>query len=290
MRILITGVSGQDGSYLAEHHTSRGHDVFGMVRSPARPGWARHLAGVRIVAGDLLDQASLERILTDVAPDEVYNLAAVTAPGGGWADPTPPLLADITGLGVLHLCEAIRLRAPGAVLVHASSSAIYEPHRYGLYGAAKRFAHDTVSGYRQAGFRFSNAVLYSHTSPRQNPQFVARRITTAVRNIAAGHTSQLVLGNVDNLRDWGYAPDYMRAMAALARAETPTDLVVATGIRHSVRDFTNAALAAAGLDWGVVRVAGGPTWDEPPAPAERILTSGWIPFDTRVKVKVEAEP
>ncbi len=288
MRILITGVSGQDGSYLAEHHTAAGHDVFGMVRSPARLGWARHLTGVRIVAGDLLDQASLERVLTDVAPDEVYNLAAVTAPGGGWADPTPPLLADITGLGVLHLCEAIRLRAPHAVLIHASSSAIYEPHRYGLYGAAKRFAHDTVTGYRTTGLKFSNAVLYSHTSPRQNPQFVARRIVTAVRNIAAGHTAQLVLGNVDNLRDWGYAPDYVRAMSAIARLDTAADVVVATGIRHSVRDFAGVALAAVGLGWDVVRVDGGPAWDEPPAPAQR-WPGPWMPFAAMVELMVRAE-
>lgn len=237
MRALVTGVTGQDGSYLAEQLLADGHEVFGLVRrpnagSPARP-----------VTGDLLDQDSLERALRVAHPDVVFNLAAVTAPGGAWGTPQPPLLAEVTAVGVVRLLDAICKVCPDARLVHASSSAIYDPHRYGLYGAAKQFAHAAVVGYRTR-LHASNAVLFSHTSPRQDPRFLARRICTAV---ARGE--RLTLGDVDSRRDWGYAPDYTRALPRIAAHPDPGDWVIATGLTRSVRDLTETALKLAGRTW-----------------------------------------
>ena len=240
MRALITGVLGQDGSYLAEQLLADGHDVFGMVRrsnghSPAK-----------LLIGDLLDQDSIERVLHQCAPDVVFNLAAVTSPGGAWGTPQPPLLAEVTGVGVVRLLDAMLNCAPRARLVHASSSAVYEPARYGLYGIAKQFAHQAVVGYRHK-IHASNAVLFSHTSPRQDPRFLARRICST---IATG--GKLVLGDVDSRRDWGYAPDYMRALPLIATQGAPGDWVIATGVTQSVRDLTETALKLCDRSWDEV--------------------------------------
>lgn len=248
MRCLITGVTGQDGSYLADQLFLEGHEVFGLVRR------SRAVApGVRLLPGDLLDQASLEDALRVARPDEVYNLAAVTAPGAGWGAAQPPLLADVTALGVLRLLDAVARVAPDARVVHASSSAVYDPQRYGPYGVSKLFAHEAVVGYR-GRLHCSNAVLFSHTSPRQDPRFLARRIAARVAELAAGAPGRLVLGDVGSLRDWGHAAEYMRALPLIARHGRPGDHVVATGLRHSVRQLVEAALAAAGLSWDVVQV------------------------------------
>lgn len=237
MRALVTGVLGQDGSYLADQLLADGHEVFGLVRrsnvhSPAQ-----------LLRGDLLDQDSIERALTIARPDVVFNLAAVTSPGGAWGTPQPPLLAEVTAVGVVKLCDAMLNCAPDAKLVHASSSAIYDPQRYGLYGIAKQFAHQAVVGYRRRLW-CSNAVLFSHTSPRQDPRFLARRICTT---IARGE--RMVLGDVDSRRDWGYAPDYTQALAVIAGQDQPGNFVVATGVRRSVRELVETALHVAGLMW-----------------------------------------
>ena len=241
MRALILGVSGQDGSYLAEQLLADGHEVTGLVRR-------RYEAAFPLVLGDLLDQDSLEAALRKVKPDVVYNLAAVTAPGQGWGVPQPPLLAEVTGLGVVRLLEAMLRCTPNARLVQASSSAIYDLPRYGLYGIAKQFAHQAVQGYRRQ-LHCSNAVLFSHTSPRQDPRFLAPRICATIARIAHGSRERLVLGDVDSCRDWGYAPDYMRALPLIAQRDTPGDWVIATGLTRSVRDLTEAALQVAGLAW-----------------------------------------
>lgn len=267
MRALILGVSGQDGSYLAEHLLTGGHTVFGVTRRapPVIPG-------VRYVRADLRDQWSLERALLETEPDEIYNLAAVTAPGGRWGAPEPADLADVTAVGVQRLLAAVLVAAPTARVVHASSSAIHDPHRYGLYGAAKRFAHDVVIGYR-GRLHVSNAVLYSHTSPRQDPRFVA---PTIARTIAGGGT--FVLTEVGEGRDWGWASDFARALPLIARAE-PSDYEVATGDRHTVAEFVQAACDVAGRTWNEavdVRPA-------TVAPAERpaditaVTALGWKP-------------
>lgn len=275
MRALILGVLGQDGSYLAEQLVADGYDVWGMVRRPAAT------APVPTVVGDLLDQVSLERALTAVKPDEVFNLAAITSPGGGWGTPQPPLLADVTGVGVIRLLDAMLKCAPEARLVHASSSAVFDLPRYGVYGAAKMLAHEAVVGYRKK-LHCSNAVLFSHTSPRQDRRFLARRITTAAARIASGSDEKLILGDVDSRRDWGYAPDYCDALRIMARQDTPHDRVIATGKVHSVRDLAEAALSAAGLSWNVVAIDPNlpKVPDEVAPPEDRIASAkglGWSP-------------
>lgn len=287
MRTLILGVNGQDGSYLAEHLAADGHEVHGMSRRP-RPA----LAGVRLHLGDLLDQASVEAVLRAARPDEVYNLAAVTAPGGAWGTVQPPLLADVTAVGVVRLLDAVLRVVPHARVVHASSSAIYDPHRYGLYGISKRFAHDAVVGYR-GRVHCSNAVLYSHTSPRQDPRFLAPTICARLAAIRGGAGGRLVLTDILGRRDWGHAQDFVRALPLIARHETPGDYPVATGRSRTVREFVDAALAALGLAWDTaVEVAQGPV-----APAETrpdvtaLRALGWrpaTPFGEMVRDMVEA--
>ncbi len=239
MKALILGILGQDGSYLAEQLATAGHLVCGMTRRPS--------TSPTLIQGDLLDQGSLENALLWSQPDVVFNLAAVTAPGGAWGTVQPPLLADVTGMGVVRLLDAMVAVAPHARLVHASSSAIYDPHRYGLYGAAKVFAHQAVQGYR-ARLHCSNAILFSHTSPRQDGRFLAPRICSTLKRIKAGSDEKLVLGDVESCRDWGYAPDYMARLIDMADSK-PGDYVVATGIQHSVRDLVESALEQLGLEW-----------------------------------------
>lgn len=272
MKALITGVTGQTGSYLAEQLLDNGVEVFGVVRS-ARPA----PDGVIRVSADLLDQASLEAVLRLVRPDEVYNLAAVTAPGGAWGTPQPPLLADVTALGPLRLLDAVLAVCPDARVVHASSSAIFDPHRYGLYGAAKKFAHDVAVGYRSR-LHVSNAVLYSHTSPRQDPRFLAPTIAAAATRASRGERVRLVLTDVKGERDWGYAPDVARALPYIAAAE-PGDYTVARGETHAVWELVEAALDVHGLDWdAVVDVRQGPVAPaETPADTGPLRALGWEP-------------
>lgn len=279
MRALILGVRGQDGSYLAEHLEAEGHEVYGVSRRPADGG--------RLLVGDLLDQDSIERVLRVARPDVVYNLAAVTSPGGAWGTVQPPLLAETTALGVVRILDAMHKVSPAARLVHASSSAVYDPHRYGLYGLAKRFAHDAVIGYR-GRVHASNAVLYSHTSPRQDRRFLA---PTLCARIARGERVELtdILGR----RDWGWAPDYVRALPLIAAEEWPADYDVATGRPRTVRDLVEAALAVTGRTWDeAVEVNQGPVAPvERPADPGPLRSLGWRPatsFAEMVRLMVEA--
>lgn len=286
MKALITGVTGQDGSYLAEQLLADGVEVFGVVRRPTPT-----VPGVVRVSADLLDQASLEAVLRFVRPDEIYHLAAVTAPGGAWGATQPPLLADVTALGAVRLLDAVTAVCPDAAVVHASSSAVHDPHRYGLYGISKRFAHDAVVGYR-GRLRCSNAVLYSHTSPRQDGRFLAPTIVRRLAGIARGEPGRLVLTDILGRRDWGYAPDFTRALPLIARAE-PGDYAVATARKRSVRDFVEAALTELELDWdGVVDVAQGPVAPAEARPdIEPLRSLGWrpaTPFAAMVRLMVEA--
>lgn len=272
MKALILGVTGQDGYYLAEQLLDNDVEVHGVIRRPT--AWP---LGIRLHAGDLLDQDSLERALRQSKPDVVFNLAAVTAPGGAWGTPQPPLLAEVTGLGVVRLLDAMCKAAPDARLVHASSSAIHDPHRYGLYGIAKRFAHEAVIGYRDR-LHCSNAVLYSHTSPRQDPRFLA---PTIVRKLKADE--RLVLTDVLGKRDWGYAPDFMRALPLIAAQGWPGDYAVATGRTRTVREFTQAALDTLGLTWDSVEIVQGPVAPtERPADIGPLKALGWRP-DTSLR-------
>jgi GDPmannose 4,6-dehydratase len=277
MRALILGITGQDGYYLAEQLLAAGHDVFGVVRRPK--AWP---LGATLLGGDLLDQQSLERALFEAEPDEVYGLAAVTSPGGSWGRPNPPDLVPVTATGVVNLLSAVSAAAPAARVVHASSSAIYDPHRYGLYGVAKRFAHDAVIGYRAQGLHVSNAVLYSHTSPRQDPRFLAPTICRKLRDIRDGGTEKLVLTDTLGRRDWGHAGDYVQALPLIARHDTPGDYDVATGRPRSVGEFTDVALAALGLSWrqAVDVVQGIPAPAERPADTGPLRELGWKPATT----------
>lgn len=253
MKVLITGVTGQDGSYLAEHLVATGSKVFGLVRSTEhhKSTWLKTLVpSIQLVVGDLLDQSSLERVLYDVQPDEMYNLAAVTSPGGSWGAHQPPLMAEVTALSVIRILDTLRITSPRTRLVHASSSAIYAAHKYGLYGAAKKFAHDVVSGYRDGyGLHASNAVFFSHTSPRQQNNFLIRMLIKHVVNVAAGRQSLFQVTNVSNKRDWGFAPDYVKALPMIARMSTPRDYDICTGKTHSVREVIDAACATVDISW-----------------------------------------
>lgn len=290
MKALILGVRGQTGSYLAEQLADAGHDVYGMIRlgKPVDPR-------IRVVAGDMLSPTSLRAVLRQVRPDHIYNLAAVTAPGGAWGQPQPPGLADTTGVAVVHLLEAARTVVPEARIVHASSSAIFDPHRYGPYGAAKRFAHDCAVGYREGwGMHVSNAVLWSHSSPRQDPRFLARRICAAAVDVAVGGVDRLVLSNGDNARDWGYAGDYAAAIAAVGMAPAG-DYQVATGTIHTVWDLAVSAIRAAGLGDDLVgddRTGAVELAETPAADTGLWQVPGWKPtmsFDDWVRLIVHAD-
>jgi GDPmannose 4,6-dehydratase len=269
---------GQDGSYLAEQLAADGHVVVGMSR---RGG--TQVGGRWTLTGDLLDQSSLESVLDRASPDVVFSLAAVTAPGMGFGGSQPPLLLESTGLGVVRLMDAMLECAPDARLVHASSSAIYDIPRYGPYGIAKKLAHEAVVAYRDR-LHCSNAILFSHTSPRQDPRFLARRICTT---IAAG--AMLHLTDVESRRDWGYAPDYMRALRAIAELE-PGDYQIRTGETHTVRDLVNVALEATGRTWD--RVTTDPTVKVPDEIAgDHSIVPGWKPqtsFDDMIRELVDA--
>ena len=252
-RALITGITGQDGSYLAELLLARGYEVHGLVRGGS-------VQGVHVHHGDLRDQESLAAALRAARPDEVYNLAAASSVAASWEDPA--LTGDVTGLGVARLLEALRATCPEARLFHASSNEIFGSARGGRadettplaprtpYGAAKAYAHHLVLGHREAyGLFCCNGILFNHESPRRGEQFVIRRITRGAAAIKLDQTDELRLGTLDPQRDWGYAPDYVEAMWLMLQGERPEDYVLATGVAHSVRDCVAIAFDHVGLDW-----------------------------------------
>lgn len=263
MRALITGITGQDGSYLAEQLAADGHEVWGLLRGQRNPKrqWIESLVpGVRLVEGDLLDQSSLIGALVDARPDVVFNLGAITYVGMSWQQPT--LMTEATGLGCLRMLEAIRIVDPGIRFVQASSSEMFGAANQvpqnettpfaprSPYGVAKCFAHNTTVNYRESyGIHASTAIMFNHESPRRGEEFVTRKVTAAAARIAAGRQKELVLGNLEARRDWGWAQDYMRALPLLAGLDTPDDVVLATGVDRSVRDLCAAAFGAVGLSW-----------------------------------------
>jgi GDPmannose 4,6-dehydratase len=255
MRALITGITGQDGSYLAELLLQRGYEVHGLVRDGST-----QIEAVHLHHGDLGDQDSLADALKRAEPDEVYNLAAASSVAASWADPA--LTGEITALGVARLLEAVRTTCPRARLFHASSNEIFGTAGGGSadettpiaprtpYGAAKAYAHHLVLGHREAyGLFCCNGILFNHESPRRGERFVTRKITRGAAAISLGMADELRLGTLDPQRDWGYAPDYVEAMWLMLQREQPEDYVLATGIAHSVRDCVEVAFGHAGLDW-----------------------------------------
>jgi GDPmannose 4,6-dehydratase len=262
-RALITGITGQDGSYLAEFLLEQGYEVVGMVRRTSTVNFERiaHLQDdVTIVAGDLLDEASLIAVLRDHRPTEIYNLAAQSFVQTSWSQPV--LTGETTALGVTRLLDAIRTVDPDVRFYQASSSEMFGkvhevPQRETTpfyprspYGVAKVYGHWITVNYRESyGLHASSGMLFNHESPRRGLEFLPRKVSNGVARIACGLQEKLPLGNLDAERDWGFAGDYVRAMWLMLQQDEPEDYVVATGETHSVRKFCELAFAAADLDW-----------------------------------------
>ncbi|HUY21200.1 MAG TPA: GDP-mannose 4,6-dehydratase [Acidimicrobiales bacterium] len=262
-RALITGITGQDGSYLAEFLLEEGYEVIGMVRRSSTLNFERiaHIQDrVTLVAGDLLDEVSLIGILREHRPAEVYNLAAQSFVQTSWTQPV--LTGETTALGVTRVLDAIRIVDPEIRFYQASSSEMFgKVHEVpqnettpfyprSPYGVAKVYGHWITVNYRESyGLHASSGMLFNHESPRRGLEFVTRKVSHGVARIACGMDDKLALGNLDSQRDWGFAGDYVRAMWAMLQRDEPEDFVVATGTTHSVRQLCEIAFSHAGLDW-----------------------------------------
>lgn len=262
-KALITGITGQDGSYLAEFLLEKGYDVHGMVRRASTETFERigHIKDrLTLHQADLLDQLSLISLMRDIAPHEVYNLAAMSFVPTSWVQPV--LTGEFTGLGVTRMLEAIRLVNPGIKFYQASSSEMYGKvrevpqnektpfHPRSPYGVAKAYGHWITVNYRESYRIFAaSGILFNHESPRRGKEFVTRKITDAVARIKCGLASELRLGNLDSERDWGFAGDYVHAMWLMLQQDVADDFVVGSGEAHTVRQFVEKAFAAADLDW-----------------------------------------
>lgn len=309
---LITGITGQDGSYLAELLYNKGYNVYGLVRRLSTPNTSRidHIQNnIELLQGDLTDQSSLSEAMRIAQPDEVYNLAAQSFVGTSWNQPVHT--GDVTGLGVVRVLEAVRHVVPDARVYQASSSEMFgkvqetpqtENTKFyprSPYGVAKVYAYWTCVNYRESyGMHISNGILFNHESPRRGIEFVTRKITDSVARIYHGLESELRLGNLDAKRDWGFAGDYVDAMWRMLQQDEPGDYVIATGETHSVEEFVQEAFSIAGLDWKKYVVVD-PKFVRPaevqlllgdPSKAKRVL--GWEPkvhFKELVKMMVEAD-
>ncbi|MDB4949820.1 MAG: GDP-mannose 4,6-dehydratase [Gemmatimonadetes bacterium] len=262
-KALITGITGQDGSYLAELLLEKGYQVFGLVRRSSTVTFERiqHIQDrVEMLSGDLTDQNSLLYALQQAEPDEVYNLAAQSFVQTSWTQPV--LTGDVTALGVTRMLEAIRVYNPKTRFYQASSSEMFGkvqavPQREDTpfyprspYGVAKVYGHWATINYRESYGMFAvSGILFNHESPRRGLEFVTRKVTDAAARIKTGLATELRLGNLDAQRDWGFAGDYVRAMWLMMQADEPQDYVVATGETHSVRELVEAAFTYVGLDW-----------------------------------------
>jgi len=264
MRALVTGITGQDGSYLAEFLLARGYEVTGMVRRASTENFERiqHLRDrVTLRQGDLLDLSSLIEVVRDSRPDEVYNLAAQSFVPTSWAQPA--LTGEFDGLGVTRLLEAIRNVGIDCKFYQASSSEMFGKvrespqneltpfHPRSPYGVAKVYGHFITVNYRESyGLYAVSGILFNHESPRRGLEFVSRKVTWGAARIKLGLDRELSMGNLDARRDWGFAGDYVRAMWMMLQQTVPEDYVIATGVAHSVRDLLDVAFRAAGLRWG----------------------------------------
>lgn len=309
---LITGITGQDGSYLADHLLAQGYRVVGMVRRASTENFERieHLRGrVEICQADLLDQLSLINLLRRVRPREVYNLAAQSFVPTSWEQPV--LTGEFTALGVTRLLEAIRLVNPEIRFYQASSSEMFGKVREtpqtettpfyprSPYGVAKVYGHWITVNYRESyGIFASSGILFNHESPRRGKEFVTRKVTDGVARIRAGLAGTLCLGNLQARRDWGFAGDYVEAMWLMLQQPEPDNYVIATGETHSVQELCELAFARAGLAWqdhvvvdpALVRPAEVDTLLGDASKAKRIL--GWKPkisFRALVEMMVDAD-
>jgi GDPmannose 4,6-dehydratase len=309
---LITGITGQDGSYLAEFLLAKGYEVIGVVRRTSHDSYERigHLLDrLQIVPADLLDQHSLTSVIRDARPQEVYNLAAQSFVPTSWTQPV--LTGEFTALGVTRLLEAVRLAGPEARVYQASSSemfgkAVETPQRESTpfyprspYGVAKLYGHWITVNYRESyGLYAVSGILFNHESPRRGLEFVTRNVSHGVARIARGLAGELRLGNLDARRDWGFAGDYVDAMWRMLQQPTPTDFVIGTGETHTVRELCDIAFGHAGLDWkkyvrvdpAFVRPAEVDMLQADPRRARRAL--GWAPrvsFAELVRMMVDAD-
>jgi GDPmannose 4,6-dehydratase len=268
-RALITGITGQDGSYLAELLLAKGYEVHGLIRRSSTFNTSRiehlysdpHEAGARLFLhyGDLSDGSRLSTLLSHIQPNEVYNLAAQSHVRVSFDE--PEYTGDSTGLGTIRLLEAIRMIGLDCRFYQASSSEMFgatpPPQNEGTpfyprspYGAAKVYSYWVTRNYREGYGMFAvNGILFNHESPRRGETFVTRKITRAVARIVAGRQAELFMGNLDAVRDWGYAPEYVDAMWRMLQVDTPSDYVVATGTRYTVKDFLEFAFHHVGLEW-----------------------------------------
>ena len=311
-KALITGVTGQDGSYLAELLLSKGYEVVGVVRRTSHHSYERieHLLDrIEVVAADLLDQHSLTVVLQDTKPDEVYNLAAQSYVPTSWSQPV--LTGEFTALGVTRILEAVRLVHPTARFYQASSSEMFgrvteTPQRETTsfyprspYGVAKVYGHWITVNYRESYDLYAvSGILFNHESPRRGIEFVTRKVTDAAARIKLGLARELRLGNLDSRRDWGFAGDYVEAMWRMLQQPSPVDYVIGTGQTHSVRELVEAAFGHAGLDWQKYVVTD-PKFMRPaevdllqadPSKARKEL--GWVPkvaFKELVSMMVDAD-
>jgi GDPmannose 4,6-dehydratase len=262
-RALITGITGQDGSYLAELLLDKGYEVFGLVRRSSSENFER-IAQIQdritLLSGDLMDEVSLINVLRESRPREVYNLAAQSFVQTSWSQPV--LTSETTALGVTRMLDAIRIVDPEIRFYQASSSEMFgrvraipqsettEFYPRSPYGVAKVYGHWITVNYRESyQLHASSGILFNHESPRRGLEFVTRKVTNGVARIKEGHSKELRLGNLDAQRDWGFAGDYVKAMWAMLQRDEPDDFVIATGETHSVRELCEVAFAAAGLNW-----------------------------------------
>lgn len=309
---LITGITGQDGSYLAEVLLDKGYEVIGMVRRTSHDSYERigHLIDrITVVAADLLDQHSLTTVVGDCKPDEVYNLAAQSFVPTSWQQPV--LTGEFTALGVTRLLEAVRLAHPRARFYQASSSEMFGKVREtpqdestpfyprSPYGVAKVYAHLITVNYRESYDLYAvSGILFNHESPRRGLEFVTRKVSDGVARIKLGLSDELRLGNLDAKRDWGFAGDYVDVMWRMLQQPKPQDYVVGTGVAHSVRDLVKLAFAHVDLDWEeyvtvdprFVRPAEVESLLANPAKVRRVLH--WEPtvsFEQMVRMMVDAD-
>jgi GDPmannose 4,6-dehydratase len=260
---LITGITGQDGSYLAEFLCGKGYQVYGMVRRSSTENFERIeplREHIQLIQGDLLDQTSIAQILDKIQPDEVYNLAAMSFVPTSWDQPV--LTAEFTALGVTRLLDALRQTCPRARFYQASSSEMFGKvretpqrettpfHPRSPYGVAKVYGHYITVNYRESYNIFAcSGILFNHESPRRGIEFVTRKITYSVARIKLGLAHELRLGNLQAKRDWGFAGDYVRAMWLMLQQDQADDYVIGTGETHSVEEFVTIAFEHVGLDW-----------------------------------------
>ena len=309
---LITGVTGQDGTYLARDLLEQGFEVHGLVK-PGDATLGDRSPGVVGHEGDVTDSALLAQLIAKVKPDEVYNLAGQTSVAASWADPVGTAASTGTAVAIMAQgCWELQERTGRAVrFVQASSAEIFGaaaqvPQNESTtispvspYGAAKSFGHFIVGAFRSRGLHASSCILYNHESPLRPPTFVTRKITLAAARISLGLQDSLSLGTLDVSRDWGWAPDYVRAMQLAARHSVAGDFVIGSGVEHTVADFVASAFTAAGIDAWQDYVVLDPTFARPADPPRQLADSsrarsvlGWVPqvgFDDLVRRMVMAD-